>query len=85
MREPPAAQRVDEVDLVEDELHRQLVGAEPGEDGVDRGDRLVEALVLERGVGDVEDEVREHGLLQCRGEPLDELVGQPADESRPCR
>ena len=75
------AQRVDRVDLVQHELERQVVGADLVQDGLDRRDLLVEALVGRRRVDDVQDEVGDERLLERRREALDELVRQPADEA----
>ena len=45
VREAPAPERVDGVDLVQDELDRELGASDLREDGLDRGDRLVQTLV----------------------------------------
>ena len=79
--EAPAPERVDRVDLVHDDLTRQLVGADVGEHVLDGGHRLVEPLVGLGGVDDVQDEVGDERLLERRGEALHELRGQPADEA----
>ena len=73
-RPAPAAKRVDEVDLVEDELDGKLVGADLGQHAVDGGDRLLQPVVVRGGVDDVEDEVGEQRLLERGGEALDQLV-----------
>src|SRR5581483_2998837 len=44
-------------------------------------DLLQQPLLRRRAVDDVEDEVGDERLLQGRGEALDELVRQPADEA----
>ena len=80
-REPAARERVDGVDLVQDELARELGGADLREHGVDRADHLVEPLVGRGRVEHVEDEVGDERLLERRGEALDELVRQAADEA----
>ena len=46
-----------------------------------RVDRLAQAVLGERRVGDVEDEIGDERLLERRGEALDELRRQPADEA----
>ena len=51
------------------------------EDGVDRGNRVVEVLVGGRCVGDVQDEVQREGFLERRREALHELVRKAANES----
>ena len=43
-----------------------------------------EPLLRERRVGDVQDEIGDERLLERRGEALDELGRQPADEARRC-
>ena len=81
VREPAPAERVDRVDLVHDELDRELVGADLAQDGVDGGDLLDEPLLGRGPVDDVEHEVGDERLLERRGEALDELVRQAADEA----
>jgi succinyl-diaminopimelate desuccinylase len=81
VREPAPTEAVDCVDLVHDELDRELVRADLPEDTVDGGDLLDELLLRGRPVDDMEDEVGDKRLLQRRGEPLDELVRQAAHET----
>jgi hypothetical protein len=81
IREPSAPQRVDPVDLVHNELDRELGRADLVKDRLDRGNRLVQPLVCHRGVGDVENELGGKRLLEGGGEALDQLVRKAADES----
>ena len=74
------AERIERVDLVQDELDRDVVGADLTEDGRDGTDRLREALFRERGVGHVEDEVGDERLLERCSEALDQLGRQASDE-----
>ncbi len=76
----PPAERIERVDLVQDELDRDVVGADLGENGRDGGDRLREALLRKRGVGYMEDEVSDERLLERRRKALDELGRQASDE-----
>ena len=76
-----AAQRVEQVDLVQHELDRHLVGADLAQHRVDGLDRLAQAVLGQRRVGDVEDEVGDERLLERGREPLDELRRQAADEA----
>ena len=76
----PAAKRVDEVDLVEDELDGQLASTDLRQDAVHGGDRLLHPVVVLGGVDDVEDEVRQQRLLERGGEALDQLVREAPDE-----
>ena len=71
--EPPAAERVDGVDLVQDELDRQLGRPDLVEHAVHRCELLGQAVLRGRGVGDVQDEVGDERLLERRREALDEL------------
>ena len=80
IRKPTTAQQIDGVDLVHNELARKLVRADVVQDGLDRADLLVKAVIRSRRVDDVEDEIGDERLFQCRGESLDELRRQPADE-----
>jgi len=45
--DPPARERVQRIDLVQNELHRDVVGADLGQDAADRGDRLRKAFLGE--------------------------------------
>jgi succinyl-diaminopimelate desuccinylase len=81
VREPAAAERVDGVDLVHDELDGQLVRADLAQDAVHGGDLLHEELLGSRPVYHMEDEVGHERLLQRRGEPLDELMRQAPNEA----
>ena len=75
MQETSACERIQEISLVQDELDRDVVGPDLREDGVDGGDRLAQPVLRERGIGDVQDEVRDECLLERRRETLDELRG----------
>ena len=79
--EPAAPERVHQVDLVDHELHRHVRGADLGQDPFDRSAHLVELLVGRRTIDQVEDEIGHEGLLERRGEALDQLVRQAADEA----
>ena len=68
-----ARERVEEVDLVQDELDRDVVGADLREDGLHGPDRLPEPLLAERRVHDMEHEVGDERLLQRRRKAFDEL------------
>jgi succinyl-diaminopimelate desuccinylase len=81
VREASAAEGIDGVDLVEHELDGELVGADLAQDAVDGRDLLHEALLGLRRVDDVEDQVGDERLLERGGEPLDQLVGQPAHKA----
>ena len=81
VRQPLAAQRIDAVDLVQDELERHLVRPDLVQDGVHRVDHLLQPVVGLRRIDDVQDEIRDERLLQRRGEALDELGRQAADET----
>ena len=59
----------------------QLGRADLPQDIVDGRDLLDELLLGGRPVDDVQDEVGDERLLERRGEPLDELMGQAADEA----
>jgi len=79
--EPAAGERVQSVNLVEDELDRDVVGTDLGQDGGDGRDRLCETLFGERRVGNVDDEIGHEGLLERRREAFDELRRKPSDEA----
>jgi succinyl-diaminopimelate desuccinylase len=76
-----ARERIEDVHLVQDELEWDVVGADLGQHGGDGLDRLGEALLGERRVGDVDDEIGNEGFLERGGESLDELRGEPPDEA----
>jgi succinyl-diaminopimelate desuccinylase len=78
---PPPGQRIERIDLVQDELDRDVVGSDLGQDGTHCGDGLRQPLLGEGGIRDVEDEIGDERLLERGGEALDELRRQPADES----
>ncbi len=78
--EAASARLVDGVDLVQHELAQQLVGPDLVQDGVDRRDLLDEPFLGCGRVDNVEHEVRDECLLERRGETLDELRRQAADE-----
>ena len=59
----------------------QVGRADLAQDRIDGGDLLDELLLGRRSVDDVQDEVGHERLLERRGEPLDELVRQAADEA----
>jgi succinyl-diaminopimelate desuccinylase len=79
--DPAAGEHVERVDLVQYELHRDVVGSDPGENATDRGDRLGQSLFGQRRVGDVENEIGDERLLERCGESLDQLRGQSPDEA----
>ena len=81
VRQPPATQGVDQIDLVQHELHRNVGDADLRQDVVDGGAHPVELVVGRGAVGHVQNEVGDERLLQRRGKTLDELVGQAADEA----
>src|SRR4029079_4073008 len=68
-------------DLVDHPLDGDLPGTDLTQNRLDRRDLLREQLVGQRAVDDVEDEVRDERLLERRGEALDELRRQTADEA----
>ena len=79
--ETAPVQRVHFVDLVHDELDRQLVRADLVQHGVHGGDLLDQPLLGSGAVDDVQDEIGYERLLERRSEPLDELMRQPPDEA----
>ena len=81
VREPAAAELVDPVDLVQDELDRQLRRADLVQHVVDRLDHAVELVVGGRRVDDVQHHVGDERLFERRREAFDELMRQPADEA----
>src|SRR5581483_3217012 len=76
---PP--ERVDGIGLVQDELDGQFVRADLPQDSIDGRDLLDELLLGGRSVDDVENEVGDERFFERRGEALDELMRQAADES----
>jgi hypothetical protein len=80
VREAPPPQRVDGVDLVQDELD----GSSPRRSRrapLARPRAARRARPRARGVDDVQDEVGDERLLERRREALDQLVRQAADEA----
>jgi succinyl-diaminopimelate desuccinylase len=75
------AERVDRVDLVDDELDGQLVGADLLQNVV-HGSNLLDQLRLRcRSVDDVEHQIGDESLLERRGEALHQLMREAADEA----
>ena len=74
----PARERVEQVDLVEDELPRHVGGTDLREHALDRGELLDQAMVGPGRVGDVEDEVGAQRLLERGREPLRRAGGAAA-------
>ena len=72
---------VDRVALVEHEQARAVAGADGLERLVDGAHHLGHVLLGRRGVDDVQDEVGLARLVQRRGEGVDDLMGQLADEA----
>ena len=81
MLEASPAERIEQVRLVQDELDRDVVGADLAEHRRHRADGLRQPLLGQRRVCDVQDEVGDEGLLERRREPLDELRREAADEA----
>ncbi len=79
--EATAPEGIERVHLVQDELARDLIRVDLGEDGLDRAHVLVQAGVRRGAVDNVQDEVGRVRLFERGGEPLDQLVGEPADET----
>ena len=77
----PPGQRVEGIDLVHDELDRDVVSSDLGQDCTHCSDRLRQPVLGERGIRDMEDEIGDECLLERGGEALDELCRQTADES----
>ena len=80
-RELAAALVVDDVDLVEGDHARPVVGADLLEDLVDRPDHLRQLIFGEGGVDHVHHEVGAQGLLERRPERVHQLVRELADEA----
>ena len=70
------SERVEPVDLVEDEHDGQLVPADVGQHGAHGRHLLAQPVVRQRRVGDVEDQVGDDRLLERRGEPCTSWVGR---------
>jgi succinyldiaminopimelate transaminase len=81
IRQPAALQGIDRVDLVDHNLERQLVGSDVVQDCRHGACLFLEKLVRRGCVHDVQDEVRNQCLLECRGEALDELGRKAPDEA----
>src|SRR5439155_8070372 len=81
VRQTSAAKGVDRVDLVDHDLERELLRADLAQDCRHGARLFVEPIVRDRRIDDVQDEVRDEGLLERRREPFDELRRQPADET----
>src|SRR5581483_11274487 len=79
--EPAPPDFVEQVDLVQDELARERGRPDLREHLLDRRHLALDLLVGSRRIDDVQDHVRDERLLECRREPLDELVRQPPDEA----
>ena len=73
VRESPPPELIEDVDLVQHELERDVVRADLRQERLDRLDRLPNRSSRKRGVRDVEHEVRDECLLERRGESLDQL------------
>ena len=76
-----AAIVVDGVDLVEREQPRHLRGADLREHLVDGGEPVEQLVLRHRRVDHVHDQVGLERLLERRGERVDQLVRQLADEA----
>ena len=81
--EPLEDGRIGLVDLVQDNQLGDLTGLDVGQDTMNGLE-----LALGIGVGSI-DQVHQQGrilhLVECRTKSLDQMVGEAADESRPCR
>src|SRR5205085_7561924 len=75
------AERVRRVDLVDHDLERQLLCAVLAQHRGDGARLLVETVFRHRGVDDVQDQIRDEGLLERRREAFDELRRESADET----
>ena len=80
-RKATPGKRVEAVDLVQRQQHRQRRCADLVQHRVDRVQLLDEPLLRLRRIGHVHDEVGDERLLQRRGEAFDELMRQAADEA----
>ena len=98
MADAPAAERIERVDLVEDELDRDVVGADLSEHGRDGGNRLGEALLGQRSVRDVKPRSATRVSSSVAAKPSTSWVGSrrmkptcrhevalPVVLERPCR
>ena len=81
VREAPPSQCVDRIDLVDDDLEREVGCADLVQHGVDRRSLFIELIVGRRRVDDVEDEIGHQGFLEGRGESLHELGRETPDEA----
>ena len=81
IRQAAPAERIEPVDLVQDELEGHLIRTDLGQHGVHGSDHLLELLVTHRGIHDVQDQIRDERLFERRREALNELGRQPADEA----
>ncbi len=73
-------QRIHRVDLVHDELSRQIVGADLMEDGIDGGDLFLQPAVARRRVDDMQNEIGDERFLERRRKSFDELGRESPDE-----
>ena len=81
VRQAAPPERVDQVDLVQDDVDRQLPRSDLAQHVVD-GVALAVLLVVGGGrVDHVQHHVGDQRLFQGRRETLDQLMGQPADEA----
>ncbi len=64
VRDTPARERIEEIDLVEDELDGHLAGADLGQHPLHRAHLLVHNVLGQRGVDDVEHEVGDERLFK---------------------
>ncbi len=85
VREAPATHFVDSVDLVQHELDGERLRPDLLKHVLDGAHHLVEPFLADGGVSHVEHHVGHERLFQRRGEALDELMREPAEETRPCR
>jgi succinyldiaminopimelate transaminase len=79
--EPPPTQEVGRVDLVDHDLDGKLVRADLVENRVDRAYLLVELFVGRGRIDDVQHEIGDERLLECRRKPFDQLSRQTPDET----
>ena len=81
VRDAAPRERVEPVDLVQNERDRKVVAADLRENRVDRRDLLPHSVFRERRVDDVQDQIGDERLLQRRREPLNELRRKASDEA----
>ena len=81
VRDAPARDGVEPVDLVQHELHGNLAGADLREHRLDREPLLGEDVLGQRPVENVQDDVRDERLLEGRRKALHELRRQSPDEA----